>query len=179
MKKFITSDLHFGHSNIMKFCAGTRPYESVSAMDDQMILDWNSQVSHDDLVYILGDVAFCSAVDAAAIMRRLKGKKILIAGNHDRKNLQHDVFRSCFTEIHDYLSFRDHGVFMVMFHYPIAEFDQQHRGAIHFHGHLHGAVSGLEQYRVMDVGMDATGKIVVPLDQAIEQVLQGKIKEHH
>jgi calcineurin-like phosphoesterase family protein len=66
-----------------------------------------------------------------------------------------------------------------MFHYPIAEFDQMHRGAVHFHGHLHGGKSGLERYRVLDVGMDATGMIAISMEEAIAKALKGKIKGHH
>jgi hypothetical protein len=66
-----------------------------------------------------------------------------------------------------------------MFHYPIAEFNGQHRGAVHFHGHLHGGVSGLEHYRVRDMGMDATGMIAITMEDAIKSALKGEIKGHH
>jgi hypothetical protein len=66
-----------------------------------------------------------------------------------------------------------------MFHYPIAEFNQQHRGAVHFHGHLHGNPSGIEEYRVLDVGMDSTGWIVLEMDDAVRRALKGEIKGHH
>jgi hypothetical protein len=54
-----------------------------------------------------------------------------------------------------------------------------HRGAVHFHGHLHGGVSGLERYRALDVGMDATGMIAITMDEAIRIGLKGAIKGHH
>ena len=66
-----------------------------------------------------------------------------------------------------------------MFHYPIAEWDQMHRGALHFHGHLHGGANGLEKYRALDVGMDATGEIVITLDRAIRMIKDKEIKGHH
>jgi hypothetical protein len=37
----------------------------------------------------------------------------------------------------------------------------------------------LEEYRVRDMGFDATGKIVVSLEDAIADALKGKIKGHH
>jgi calcineurin-like phosphoesterase family protein len=88
-------------------------------------------------------------------------------------------FRKAFKEVHKYLDINYDGHKIVMFHYPIAEFDQMHRGAIHFHGHLHGGVSGLEEFRVLDVGMDSTGEIVISMEYAIKRALQGKIKGHH
>lgn len=163
----------------MKFCPRTRPYESVGQMNQAMIASWNSAVAPEDTVYILGDVAFMSGYDAAQIVTQLHGTKILVAGNHDRKTLKDVHFRNCFASIHDYLEITHEKTLVVMFHYPIAEFNQQHRGAVHFHGHLHGNISGLEHYRVLDVGMDATGKIVMPLEHAIKQALKGQIKGHH
>jgi calcineurin-like phosphoesterase family protein len=112
-------------------------------------------------------------------MRRLNGRKILVEGNHDRKILNDPVFRSCFEEVHKYLWITYEGTQVIMFHYPIAEWDQQHRGSVHFHGHLHGSVSGMEQYRCRDMGFDATGKIVTLMEDAIADAKLGQIKGHH
>ena len=180
MRTFITSDLHFGHKNIMKFCPQTRGhYKDVDEMREDMIRIWNEQVEHDDLIYILGDVAFLPAADAVKIMRRLNGRKILVEGNHDRKLLNDPVFRGCFEEIHKYLWINYEGTQVIMFHYPIAEWDQMHRGSVHFHGHLHGNVSGMEKYRCRDAGCDATGQIVWLMEDAIKDALKGEIKGHH
>lgn len=181
MKTFITSDLHFGHTNIMKFCPQTRARfrNDVSYMNSAMVEEWNAKVEPDDLVYILGDVAFMSGSDAGRMMNRLNGTKILIEGNHDRKTLMDATFRNAFKEIHKYLDIVYDGHKIVMFHYPIAEWDQMHRGALHFHGHLHGGISSLEKYRAMDVGMDSTGEIVISMDRAIRLIKDKEIKGHH
>jgi len=180
MKTYVTSDLHFGHANIQKFCPATRGhYKDVAHMNEEMIQDWNAVVTSEDTVYILGDVAFLPAADAVKIMRRLNGTKILVEGNHDRKLLNDPVFRSCFAEIHTYLRIVYNKQLVIMFHYPIAEWDQMHRGAVHLHGHLHGNVSGMEKFRCRDMGMDATGKIVLLMEDAIADALKGEIKGHH
>ena len=180
MKTWITSDLHFGHANIKKFCPETRGrFRDVEHMRETMIEEWNQLVGQDDTVYILGDVAFLPAAEAVAIMHRLHGRKILIEGNHDRKLLNDPAFRACFDQVHNYLRLTHNGQLVILFHYPIAEFDQMHRGAVHLHGHLHGNTSGLEHYRVRDMGYDATGQIVMLLDDAIADALKGAIKGHH
>ena len=181
MKTYITSDLHFGHKIIMKFCPVTRARfkDDVDYMNEAMVKEWNEIVCPEDTVYILGDFAFLPADKAVKIANRLNGTKILIEGNHDRKLLNDPVFRRCFAEVHKYHHLTYNGTFVTMFHYPIAEWDQMHRGAVHFHGHLHGNESGLENFRALDVGMDSTGWIVLEMEDAIARALRGEIKGHH
>lgn len=181
MKTWITSDLHFGHSNIMRFCPRTRGhFRDVEHMNSEMIRIWNESVSPDDTVYILGDVAFTNAERAAAIMLSLNGKKILIKGNHDSKLIKDRRFQNCFAEIHDYLRLvYNKTTLVIMFHYPIYEWDQMHRGSIHFHGHLHGNQNGMPGSRALDVGYDATGNVVSLMDDMIAQAMKGAIRPHH
>ena len=181
MRTFITSDLHWGHRNIMSFCPQSRARfrNDLDYMNEQMVKEWNDLIAPEDLVYILGDIAFLPAQKAAEYMNRCNGVKILVEGNHDRKTLQDPTFRNCFKEVHKYLDINYNGTKVVMFHYPICEWDQMHRGAVHFHGHLHGGVSGMEQYRCRDMGMDATGMIAVSMEDAIKDAMSGEIKGHH
>lgn len=170
MKTYITSDLHFSHANIKKFCPKTRArYPDVIQMDQMMIQEWNEQVAPEDIVYILGDIAFCGAEQAVAIMQRLNGKKILIEGNHDIKLLKDNSFRGCFIEIHQYLRLAYNGQLIIMFHYPIFDHDQAARGSIMLHGHRHGNPHNIPG-RIMDVGMDSTGKIVMDLDEIVQKM---------
>jgi calcineurin-like phosphoesterase family protein len=181
MTIWVTSDLHFGHKNIMKFCPVTRARfrDDVAYMNAMMIKEWNDLIEPDDTVYILGDAAFLSGSEAGRILMSLNGTKILIEGNHDNKTLLDVTFRAAFKEVHKYLEITHNGTKVCMFHYPIAEWNQMHRGAVHLYGHLHGGVSGLEKYRARDVGMDATGQIAVSMDWIVADALKGEIKSHH
>ena len=180
MRKFITSDLHFGHANIMKFCPVTRAgFTDTDHMREVMISEWNRDVAPEDEVFILGDFAFLPSKDAIAILRRLNGAKILIEGNHDRKLLNDPAFRNEFKEIHQYLRYNHNGQIVIMMHYPIWEWDQMHRGAVHFYGHVHGAVTGMEKYRARDVAFDATGRVVSDFDMMVNDALKGEIRSHH
>jgi len=180
MNTWITSDLHLGHANIMKFCPNTRgQFRDISHMNAQMLRMWNDLIQPEDLVYILGDVAFMQPTEATKWLRSMSGNKILIEGNHDRKRLKDGVFPSCFQEIHKYLEIVYNGTMVILFHYPIAEWNQIHRGAVHFYGHLHQNLSGLEKYRARNVGFDTTGKIALLMEDAIADALKGEIKGHH
>lgn len=180
MKTWIGSDFHWGHKNIMNFCPDTRGhYRDIHHMNQDMIDQWNNMVAPEDLVYMLGDIAFMNGFEASKIVNRLSGRKILIKGNHDSKIIKDVNFKNSFEEIHDYLvvNYNKHRV--VMFHYPISEWDQMHRGSIHFYGHLHQNKSGLENYRARNVGWDCTGKILSSMEEMIEDALKGVIKSHH
>lgn len=164
----------------MKFCPVTRARfnNDVDFMNEAMIREWNDCVQPEDTVYILGDVAFLSAQKAVAILRRLNGRKILIKGNHDRKLLNDSEFRNCFAEIHDYLDINYEGHKIIMCHYPIYDHDGAGRGSLMLHGHRHGNPHNIPG-RIMDVGMDATGKIVVELDKVIEKLQKIPHMYHH
>jgi calcineurin-like phosphoesterase family protein len=181
MRDFITSDIHFGHKNIMSFCPVTRARfkNDVNFMNEEIIREWNEVVTPRDHTYILGDVAFCNVETAVKFIKRLNGIKTLIKGNHDAKLVRSREFEDCFIDVQDYYSINVNGTKVVMFHYPISEWDQMHRGSVHFHGHVHGGPTGLEGSRAMDVGMDATGRTVVPLSEMITKALQGNIRQHH
>jgi calcineurin-like phosphoesterase family protein len=179
--EFVTSDIHFSHKNIMKYCPETRARFNgdVDFMNEEIIREWNETVAAEDHVYILGDIAFCPSDKAVKFLKRMNGTKTLVVGNHDTKLIKDPVFRSCFTEITPYKTVIFNGVRVCMFHYPICEWDQMHRGSVHLHGHLHGGVSGLEGSRALDAGMDATGRVAVPLEEMVAKALQGEIRGHH
>jgi calcineurin-like phosphoesterase family protein len=79
---WFTSDTHFGHRNIIKYC--DRPFNGVDHMNRAMIDRWNSVVSFEDTVYHLGDACMGSISDTLPLIRELNGYKILVPGNHDR-----------------------------------------------------------------------------------------------
>ena len=79
---FFTSDLHFGHENVIPLC--NRPFSSAEEMDEFLIEKWNKSVHRNDNVYLLGDVIFRSTKSPEYYLDRLKGEKHLIIGNHDK-----------------------------------------------------------------------------------------------
>ena len=80
-KVWFTSDLHFWHKNICKYC--NRPYETIEEMNEAIIANWNSVIKEDDVVFVLGDLGFCGIEKLRHLMSQLKGKIFLIQGNHD------------------------------------------------------------------------------------------------
>ena len=135
MSIFFTSDLHFGHANIIRF--DNRPFTSVEEMDAELIRRWNNKVSHDDMVYILGDISWYNDQKTSEIISSLNGHKILIKGNHDRI---HGKVRHYFDEITDYKEITLEGnKHITLCHYPIVFFNRHHYGSYMFYGHVHNS----------------------------------------
>lgn len=81
MTIWVTSDEHYLHNNIIKYC--NRPFTDVSHMTEELIVCHNSVVRHDDEVWHLGDFSM-SEKCISDILSRLNGSHILVAGNHDK-----------------------------------------------------------------------------------------------
>lgn len=96
--QWFTADPHFGHKNIIKYCQ--RPFRSVREMDEAIIERWNSVVSAEDTVWILGDYAMASPEPYLQYLHRMHGEKILVSGNHDKCS---PVYRRGYARQRDYL----------------------------------------------------------------------------
>ena len=126
MAKFVISDLHLGHENILKFCP-ERHGKTIGEHDEWLISQWNSVVSLDDTVYVLGDVTFNP--ENLKMLKRMCGNKLLIRGNHDK--LSTGLYLKYFQEV--YGIFRHHQFWLT--HAPIHPASL--RGGYNIHGHMH------------------------------------------
>ncbi len=143
MRMYI-SDLHFGHGNL-NTRMDCRGFESTEAMDEYMIERWNSKVRKNDEVIILGD--FCMNTDgnvANQLLDRLKGKKYLIRGNHDRFLDKKEFDQTKFRWIADYKELNDNRRKIILSHYPIMCYNGQYRRSVDgapktymLYGHVH------------------------------------------
>lgn len=82
MTRFFTADLHFGHRNIIDYC--NRPFADVNGMNAALVDRWNDVVGQDDEVIVLGDFAMGRIAETLPLVGLLNGRKVLLAGNHDR-----------------------------------------------------------------------------------------------
>ena len=130
---FFTSDTHFGHKNIIKYCF--RPFESAEEMDNCLIKNWNDVVRPSDRVFVIGDVFLCQPQKAKKYINSLNGYKILILGNHDRS--PRTMMDCGFDECHyQYTYEMPDGSPILLQHYPIPELlYPDHKLLVH--GHVH------------------------------------------
>lgn len=155
MAIYFTSDTHFGHTNIIKYC--NRPFNSSDEMDEELIKNWNNTVDKNDIVYHLGDFSFKGKDSINKYTDRLNGTINLILGNHDVYKTLADTRR--FSFIRDYYRLKVDNLKIILFHYSIREWDCKGHGSIHLWGHSHGTLPILG--KSCDIGVDSphiTGK---------------------
>ena len=82
---FLTSDPHFGHSNIIEYVH--RPFRNIEEMDTTLIKNFNKIVGENDILYILGDFTMGGSYTKCMRYReQLNCKRIhLVLGNHDKR----------------------------------------------------------------------------------------------
>jgi calcineurin-like phosphoesterase family protein len=196
---FITSDTHYGHSNI---CRGTtnwrlpdgsipvdqtRDFETIEKMNDTIVNNINSMVGQDDVLIHLGDWSFGGFDNIKKFRERIICKEIhIILGNHDHHILNNkENVRELFTSVSEYNTLKYLNSTFVLFHYPITSWNGLHKGDIHLHGHVH--LSNDKKFgrgKKMDVGVDGNDLKPYSIKGIIElmnerEILSDMLFDHH
>ena len=151
MSIFFYADPHFGHYNIIKYC--NRPFSTVEEMDKLLIKNYNSVITDEDTVYIVGDLSLKSNQQMnyyQSLIRRLKGKKHLILGNHDSLKPFTYVNNIGFWSVHTSLEITIEGIELVLNHDPCVHCLCNDK--ILICGHVHNLFK--IQKNVINVGVD-------------------------
>ena len=162
---YFTADTHFDHANIIRFC--DRPFTTVEEMNEALIANWNRKVHANDTVFIMGDMFF-RTTDPEPILRRLKGKKHLIVGNHDSQWMKKEA------------SDGQHS--FTLCHYPLLSWNHQRRTWM-IHGHIHEDTSMdfwpliLARENVLNAGVDVNNYEPVSFQELVEN--NAKFKAMH
>ena len=69
---YFSSDLHFNHNK--EFLYKPRGFDSVDAMNITIVNNWNSIVTDEDDVYILGDLMLGDNELGISLLKKLNGK---------------------------------------------------------------------------------------------------------
>ena len=150
------SDLHLAHKNIIKYCS--RPFDNVNQMNEILIQNWNKKIGVKDRVFVLGDFALCGKDKIIEFGNQLKGRKILILGNHDGASLS-TYYKAGFEMVSKFpIIFQD---FFILSHEPIELFPLN-TPFVNIFGHVHndarfptvtsrGACVSVERWNYMPV----------------------------
>jgi calcineurin-like phosphoesterase family protein len=161
-EKWFIGDTHFGHRGILTYSGEFRPYKTVEEHDEAIIDNWNKLVADDDKVYHLGD--FCLNRSALAVGKRLKGRKILVMGNHDIFRTQ-EYLDAGFERVQGALQFEN----LILTHIPVHPQQLEHRFFANVHGHLHSKT--IPDWRYLNVSVEHTGCKPITLEEVYSRIV--------
>ena len=157
---FFTSDTHFNHANIIRFC--NRPFRNVDEMNETIVANWNATIGMDDTGFHLGDFCLGGAAEWTRLLDRLNGRIYLILGNHDLKNIRQG-FLGRFEHVSMQMRIEIGKRKIYLCHYPFLCFEGGYKDVWQLFGHVHtrksntGIDAGRLQYLYptqYDVGVD-------------------------
>ena len=182
-KLFFTSDTHWGHFNISKYCH--RPFNSRSEMDNALIDNWNKVVPQDGIVVHCGDFMLPHKEDVKEyekILKKLNGNILLCRGNHDRIPLSIEPQGKLIAVVDIAMAYVDKVKIMAS-HYPMLAYPADYQVFGHIHTLSNGICYGIDgdvnnrmrktQY---DVGVDQNGYKPVSYWQLCD-IFRNKAKE--
>lgn len=131
MKVWVTSDLHLGHAKLLAVEPARRRFASVEEIDRFIEAQWRERVSSQDVVYVVGDVAWNR--EALDKMRNWPGIKKLVLGNHDKFDMA--AYLAIFRKVTGYSVIAND---WLIAHIPVSWWCLSPRFAGQIHGHTHG-----------------------------------------
>ena len=155
---WFTADWHLDHYKILEYC--NRPFKTVKEMNETLINNINKVVKADDELYILGDMAMGSSINLLKYLNEIKCKNmVLVEGNHDWGVLKNSEVKAKFRFVTHYTTVAVGYQKIVLFHYPIASWNNRIHGSWHLYGHVHGKLTQglIPMAPMLDVGVDQYG----------------------
>ena len=149
-------------------------------MNQGIIDNWNSVVKEDDIVFVLGDLGFCGIEKLRPLMSQLKGKIILIQGNHDSDSviltLHHEKIINNFDKIMSITIIGDEecpNQELTLCHFPMIDWYNKEKGSWMIHGHCH-QLPGTPSYSAVhyDVGVDKNNWTPISFEQLKIKITQ-------
>ncbi len=166
---FFTSDWHFFHKSIIKYCS--RPFKSEKEMRDVLIRNYNEVVKKGDTCFVIGDSAMLGTSQWERLkgtIKQLNGTKHLIFGNHDEFKWQRYVDIG-FTTVHSALWLGEGGLNIVMAHDPCV-YCTLNPDTVLLCGHVHTLFKSLPDQRVVNVGVDMWDFRPINIDQVRKEL---------
>jgi calcineurin-like phosphoesterase family protein len=167
-----TADTHIRHANRALdrgYSPETHGDDWVEEHDNEIMEECCRKQKQTDVLIHVGDVAWGRWEKVEPLLKRIKGKKILVVGNHDADLLKRG--RDLWDEIHYLYTLKNplgrasrvhpdpsKPPMVVLCHYPMASWERSHYGAWHLHGHSHGKMPPIPGR--LDVGWDVHRKLL-------------------
>ena len=182
MKRYYIADLHFDHFNMIRYCG--RPFATAEEMNETMIRRWNEVVEDGDMVYVLGDLMLNRGKRPERHLARLKGRLVLLKGNHDDTWLPKVDTALWFEQASDRLEIMDGDRLLTLTHEPLLDLRSyapeenryQIHGHIHNNTHMEAWPSLRENPRILNASVEVTGDRPLTFDQLLQANVEFKEK---
>src|SRR5690554_5547610 len=129
---FLISDIHFNYRSMLFF--GKRPFNNLKEMHRAIIKNWNKVVKNTDIVIIVGDFGKGSFEFFKEVLKKLKGLKLFVRGNHDYWFRLRRLVKIGIS-VYDEISLRVKNIDILISHKPKKEYGELFD--INIHGHHH------------------------------------------
>ena len=176
---YLTSDLHFNHDR--EFIYKPRGFDSVYEMNRVLIENYNSIISPDDDVYILGDLMLGGPdrmKDGLNLLSQLKGDIHVVRGNHDT-DTRWEAYQNLYNvvEVSNAIYLKYKGFHFYMSHFPTItanlEKESLKQCTINLYGHTHQQTNFYNDMPFMyHVGVDSHNNCPVSIDDAIADMYE-------
>ena len=171
---YCTSDCHFNHKNILSYEPQSRPFATIEEMNETIISNWNSVVTAEDEVWVLGDFFMGQLTAIDPILDRLNGKIHLVRGNHDQKN-RLKIYEAHGIDIHDIAYIQYKGRYFVLCHFPneneefIRMIIEDNSEVVWLYGHIHSKAPKGYVNGTYHVGVDTNNLTPISIQQIWEE----------
>jgi calcineurin-like phosphoesterase family protein len=152
MKIFVTSNQQFGRTGAIRMFK--RPFDNVEEMNQSLIKKWNSVVSSEDTVYVLGNLIW-QPESGENILKSLNGSILVIKGEYDKAiedlvNLNSEVSVEYLPIGIKQLNALD----AILSYWPMLDWPKKNKGSISFIGHPSNKYKSDHNAKVVNVRCD-------------------------
>lgn len=168
---YLSSDLHFNHNK--EFVWKERGFSSVEEMNEIIVDNFNSILTDDDHLYLLGDCCMGLNDISMPYLKHIKGHKHLIIGNHDTiARITEYQNRNIFESIEFGDRIKYHKTYFILSHYPMLVGNASNEKVWNLHGHTHQKHKFGSVPQCYHVGVDSHNCYPISLEQ-IHANIQG------
>ena len=184
MKIWLSSDYHFNHDK--QFIWKARGFESVEEMNETIVKKNNECVAPEDTLIICGDLMLGGAdklEEGLALLNRMNGRKLVIAGNHETINRREAYHRFGIPVLDAYaFTYRKYHFYASHYQTLCSNYDDGDKPLrariINLCGHTHTTdpFADMSKGLIYHVECDAHNCYPISIDKIIEE-LKRKVKE--
>jgi calcineurin-like phosphoesterase family protein len=176
-KIYFISDTHFGDERLNLY-GRDLVFKNSKVFELKIIENWNNVVNKNDLVIVVGDVAFSE--ENLTILNRLNGKKWLVKGNYDiskefggtaKFKISDDLLKKYFEKVVDDMTIKIGDEDVYINHFPT----NAKINMFNIVGHIHGTWK--VQRNMINVGCDAWH--FTPISEDMIKFQMNGIRKHY